>query len=37
MKKVVLAILDGVGMRDEIKGNAFKQANKKTFDYFTQN
>ena len=37
MKKVVLAILDGVGMRDEIKGNAFKQANKKTFDYLWNN
>ena len=33
MEKVILAILDGVGLRDEIHGNAFKQANKKTFDF----
>lgn len=33
MKKVMLAILDGVGIRDELKGNAFKQANKPCFDY----
>ena len=26
-KPIVLAILDGVGLRDEIHGNAFKQAN----------
>ena len=33
MEKVILAILDGVGLRDELHGNAFKQANKKTFDF----
>jgi 2,3-bisphosphoglycerate-independent phosphoglycerate mutase len=33
MKPVVLTILDGVGLRDEIDGNAFKQAKKPTFDY----
>lgn len=33
MKKVMLAILDGVGLRDEVKGNAFLQAKKPTFDY----
>ena len=33
MNKVILTILDGAGIRDEIKGNAFKQANKPTFDY----
>lgn len=33
MKKVMLAILDGVGLRNEIKGNAFLQAKKPTFDY----
>lgn len=33
MKKVMLAILDGVGLRDEVNGNAFLQAKKPTFDY----
>lgn len=33
MKKVVLAILDGVGLRNEKKGNAFLEANKPTFEY----
>lgn len=33
MKPVVLCILDGAGIREEIKGNAFKQAKKDTFDY----
>ena len=33
MKKVILTILDGVGLRDEIKGNAFIQASKPTFNY----
>ncbi len=32
MKKVVLAILDGAGLRDEVKYNAFKQAKKPNFD-----
>jgi 2,3-bisphosphoglycerate-independent phosphoglycerate mutase len=34
MKPIVLAILDGVALRDEIHGNAFKQASKPNFDYF---
>jgi len=33
MKKIVLAILDGVGLRDEIMGNAFIQARKPAFSY----
>ena len=33
MKKVMLAILDGVGLRDDVNGNAFLQAKKTTFDY----
>lgn len=33
MKPIVLAILDGVGLRDEVHGNAFKQAFKPNFDY----
>ena len=37
MNSLVLCILDGVGMRDEIKGNAFKQANKPNFDYLWNN
>ncbi len=32
MKKVILAILDGVGCREEKKGNAVAMANKKNFD-----
>ena len=37
MKKTVLCILDGVGIRDENYGNAFKQANKPNFDYIWNN
>ena len=33
MRKIILAILDGVGLREEVHGNAFKQANKPNFDY----
>ncbi len=33
MKPVVLTILDGVGLRDEEMGNAFKNANTPVFDY----
>ena len=33
MKKFVLCILDGCGIREESDGNAFKNANKPTFDY----
>ncbi len=32
MKKLVLCILDGCGLRDNPDGNAFKNANKPTFD-----
>ena len=31
-KPVVLCILDGCGVREETDGNAFKNANKPTFD-----
>lgn len=37
MKKVILTILDGVGLRDEIYGNAFRQANTPNFDYLWNN
>lgn len=37
MKPLVLCILDGVGIRDEEHGNAFKQANKPNFDYLWNN
>lgn len=37
IKPVILCILDGVGLRDEIKGNAFLQANTPTFDYLWKN
>lgn len=33
MNKVILAIMDGVGLREQVLGNAFKQAKKPTFDY----
>lgn len=33
MKKVMLVILDGVGYREEVYGNAFKQANTPNIDY----
>ena len=32
-KTVVLCILDGCGIRKELKGNAFANARKDTFDY----
>ena len=32
MNKIILAILDGVGIREEVHGNAFKQAKKPNFD-----
>lgn len=37
MKPVVLCILDGVGLRDEELGNAFKQAKTPNFDYLWEN
>lgn len=36
MKPVVLCILDGCGIREESDGNAFKNANKPTFDYLME-
>ena len=37
MKKVILCILDGVGVREVKKGNAFLNTSKKTFDYLWNN
>lgn len=37
MKKVLLCILDGMGLREEIKGNAFKQAQMPNFKYLWDN
>lgn len=34
---IVLCILDGCGIREDIDGNAFKNANKPTFDYLWNN
>ena len=36
-KPLVLCILDGCGIREETDGNAFKNANKPTFDYLMNN
>ena len=36
-KPLILCILDGCGIREETKGNAFKNANKPTFDYLVNN
>lgn len=36
-KPLVLCILDGCGIREESDGNAFKNANKPTFDYLWNN
>ena len=36
MKKVLLCIMDGVGLRESDKGNAFKNANTKTIDKLIQ-
>ncbi len=36
-KPLVLCILDGCGLREETKGNAFKNAHKETFDYLWNN
>lgn len=33
MKPIVLAIMDGIGLRDDMHGNAFKQAMKPNFDF----
>ena len=35
MKKVLLCVLDGVGVSDKTNGNAFLNAKKPTFDMFT--
>ncbi len=37
ISRVLLTILDGAGLRDEVKGNAFKQAKKTNFDYLWNN
>lgn len=37
MKKIILTILDGVGLREESYGNAFKEARKSNFDYLWNN
>lgn len=37
MKKVLLCIMDGIGLRKEEKGNAFKNANTSTLDNLMQN
>lgn len=37
MKPIVLCILDGVGIREEMYGNAFKQAKTPNFDYLWSN
>ena len=37
MKPVILCILDGVGIRKEKDGNAFKQAKTPNFDYMWKN
>ena len=37
MKPIVLCILDGCGIRENADGNAFKNANKPTFDYLWNN
>ena len=37
MKKVILCILDGVGVREVKKGNAFLNTSKKTFDFLWNN
>lgn len=36
-KTLLLCILDGCGIREESNGNAFKNANKPTFDYLEKN
>ena len=36
-KPIILTILDGVGLRSEKKGNAFKEANTPNFDYLWNN
>jgi 2,3-bisphosphoglycerate-independent phosphoglycerate mutase len=37
MKPTVLIILDGLGLREEVHGNAVKQAKLPTFDYLWNN
>ncbi len=37
MKPVVLCILDGIGIGNEERGNAFKNAIKPTYDYLLKN
>ena len=37
MKPILLTILDGFGLREEMKGNAIKLANTPNFDYLWEN
>ena len=37
MKKVILCILDGFGLSDEVEGNAVKIAKHPNFDYLWEN
>ena len=37
MNKILLCVLDGVGISDDIKGNAFKNANTPNLDYYMNN
>jgi 2,3-bisphosphoglycerate-independent phosphoglycerate mutase len=37
MNPVILCVLDGMGISDKLKGNAFKQAHKPNFDYLWNN
>ena len=37
MNKILLCILDGVGIREESYGNAFQNAKKPNFDYLWNN
>ena len=37
MKKIVMVVMDGVGLTDKIEGNAFKNANTPNLDYLMNN
>ena len=37
MKPIVLTLMDGFGLRDEVEGNAIKNSNSKFFDYLWSN
>ena len=36
-QKIILTVIDGLGLRKEIQGNAFALANHPTFDYLFNN